>query len=238
MALPAYALRATAGPARHSSGVSVRPRPAGTARCCRRTAPRPGRPAAGSSGGVEQARRPPPRRRPARPPAGPGWRASRTAARISSSVTVTMSCDVAPACAPAAARRLLDPQRVGDACAGLLDRPGHPLALVQRVAGVGGELGLHPDDHGVRAQRPDRGGDAGDQAAAADRHEHQVRLRAVGARSPARSCPGRRSPQGRRTAGSACSRARRSAPRWRPAGPAGPARRSRPRPRTPGRRRS
>ncbi len=75
---------------------------------------------------------------------------------------------------------LLHPQRVGHGALGIGGRPRHPLPLAQRVTGIGGEFRLHADDLGGRAQRPDRRGDARDQAAAADRAQHEIRVRAVG----------------------------------------------------------
>src|SRR5487761_677463 len=66
---------------------------------------------------------------------------------------------------------LLDAERVGLRARGLRGRPGHPGASAQRVAGVGGQLRLYPDDPGAWQQDLDRDRDARDEAAAADRDE-------------------------------------------------------------------
>ena len=66
---------------------------------------------------------------------------------------------------------LLDAQRVGSRARGLRGRPGHAGASVQRVARVGGELRLDPDDPRAFQQRLNGDGDTRDEAAAADRDE-------------------------------------------------------------------
>ncbi len=78
---------------------------------------------------------------------------------------------------------------------------------VHRVPGRREALGLHADDLDVGSQRARRGRDAGDQPAAADRDHQRVDRRLLLEHLERRSCPGRRSPRGRRTD------ARRSAPR-------------------------
>ena len=102
-------------------------------------------------------------------------------------------------------------------------RPGHLVALVQRVAGVRGQLGLHADDWRASGHSAlDRGGHAGDQPAAAAPGRRPGPPRGSRRRSPARRCPGRRSPGGRRTAGSTPPRAGRPSPGGRqPGGQAG-----------------
>jgi len=74
---------------------------------------------------------------------------------------------------------LLDTQRVRDRTLRLFGGPGDALAAVQRIPGVGGEFRLDADDRGVRAPGADRRRDAGDQPAAADRHDDEVHVRAV-----------------------------------------------------------
>ncbi len=59
-------------------------------------------------------------------------------------------------------------------------RPSDDLAALERVAGVGRELGLDADDPGRGSQRPDRRRDAGGEAAAADRDEDGRHVRQVG----------------------------------------------------------
>src|ERR1700742_4248429 len=66
---------------------------------------------------------------------------------------------------------LLDAECVGPRARGLRGRPGYPGARAQRVAGVGGEFRLDPDDPRAWQQGLDRDGDARDEPAAADRDE-------------------------------------------------------------------
>ena len=53
-------------------------------------------------------------------------------------------------------------------------------AQPQALGGVRGQLGLYPEDFGVRAQRLDRRADAGRQSAAADRDEHVLDVGQIG----------------------------------------------------------
>ena len=94
---------------------------------------------------------------------------------------------------------LLDRDAIGeDADAIEHDAAAHRQRLVHRV----GLEGLDADHVDLRAQRLDVAGDAGDQAAAADRHEDRVdRVPACAAGSRARPSPVRQSPARRRTGG-------------------------------------
>ena len=73
----------------------------------------------------------------------------------------------------------LRPRPVGDRPGHQLGRPAHDLAARQRVARVGGELGLDADDPGRRAERLDRHRDPARQPAATDRDEDDRDVRQV-----------------------------------------------------------
>ena len=65
----------------------------------------------------------------------------------------------------------LRPRAVGDRPRHGVGRPADDLAALQRVAGVGRELGLDADDPGVGSQGPDGRRDAAGKPAATDGHE-------------------------------------------------------------------
>ena len=112
---------------------------------------------------------------------------------------VHLGADVRP-------RQLADAERaqpVGHGPGGLRRGPRDPAAGAERLGGVAGQLRLDADRpwrSGSSAVM--RGGDPGDQPAAGHRHQHDVDIRHVLRRSPARWCPARRSRRGGRTAGS------------------------------------
>src|SRR5690606_25365420 len=64
----------------------------------------------------------------------------------------------------------LGAQPVGDGAEGTGGIPDDEAAGGEALGGVGGQLGLDPDDPDRRPRGLDGGGDAGDEAAAADRH--------------------------------------------------------------------
>ncbi len=65
----------------------------------------------------------------------------------------------------------LRPRPVGDRPRDVVGRPAHDLAGGQRVAAVGGQLGLDADDPAAGLERLDRDGHAAGQPAATDRHQ-------------------------------------------------------------------
>jgi hypothetical protein len=75
---------------------------------------------------------------------------------------------------------LIDPQRVGDRALRLLWAPRNPVTLAQGVPGVRGEFRLDADNPGAPACSRNCRGYAGDEAAAADRTNNQVDVRAIG----------------------------------------------------------
>ena len=105
--------------------------------------------------------------------------ASRTAAAISASLTVTIPSRWARRCAnvrrPSACVRVPS-AIVRDTSAG---GPTDDLATLERIARIGGELGFHADDPRARDERLDRHRDTTRESAAADRHEDQRDIRQV-----------------------------------------------------------
>ena len=105
--------------------------------------------------------------------------ASRTAAAISASVTVTIESSSGAQMGERPDAERLGPRPVGDRPRDELGRPRHDLAALQRIAGVGGQLRLDADHACLRPERLDRDGDAARQPAAADRHEDRREVRQV-----------------------------------------------------------
>ena len=75
---------------------------------------------------------------------------------------------------------LLHPERVRHRALDVGRGPADPLAAAQGLAGVRGERGFDAHHGRGRAAGPDGRGDPRDEAAAADRHQDQADLRAVG----------------------------------------------------------
>ena len=91
---------------------------------------------------------------------------------------------------------VLDRDAFGERVAAALGRKTAERRPERRV-----ELGLDADDRRLRGQRLNRGGDAGDEAAAADRHHDASRDPPRRRRSRGRRCPGRGSRADRRRDG-------------------------------------
>ena len=73
----------------------------------------------------------------------------------------------------------LGPGAVGDRPCDERRIPAHDLATRQRIARIGGQLGLHADDAGARPERLDRGRDPACEPAATDRDEDRGHVRQV-----------------------------------------------------------
>ena len=104
--------------------------------------------------------------------------ASRTAAAISASETVTIDRDRARRCANVRRRGpASSPRRRSSATRAR--RPADDLATLQRFAGVGRELGLDADDARRGPEGLDRGGEPAREPAATDRDEDGREVRQV-----------------------------------------------------------